>query len=50
MYGCEALCALAEAYRWLRDVRFARSADEAMRFYDTQVCPVIVRDHCSIAV
>lgn len=37
MYGCEALCALAEAYRWLRDVRFARSADEAMRFYDTQV-------------
>eukprot|EP00667_Euglena_gracilis_P008971 EG_transcript_9106 len=37
MYGCEALCALAEAYRWLRDATYAQSADRAMRFYDSQV-------------
>lgn len=37
MYGCEALCALAEAYRWLRDARYARSVDQALRFYDGKV-------------
>jgi len=37
MYGCEALCALAEAYRWLQEPRYAHSVDGALRFYDSQV-------------